>query len=961
MTIEAELADGRILEFPDGTDPSVIQTTVKKMLGQDKQPNQFLRGAGIFARDVAETVAGGADAIANVPAMIGNVGYAPIGAAVRAMGGTPEADIPTSNAFQSGVSDLLDRLGVGIPETPGERVASEATRLGIGAGAFATGAGAAANLAKAGSITQGVAQTLATQPLLQTLGGAAAGAASQGVKETGGGPIAQGVAGLLGGIAPFGLERAAVGLAGGASKIAAPFSAAASREAAERQAGATLARRASDPAAAAEALSADGQIVNGSLPTTFQQSGDMGLGSLEREVAARNSAPFAARRAEQNAARVEALQKLQTGSDPNDVAKAVRAQLDDLDRSTQTLVDDALERARSAGEAIGGNGTPEGIGADLRGVVDEAEAAARAQERGLWQAVDPDGTLTGNTVQTSSAAREISGGVASTAKPIAGEEAAIFEAAQGLPQLAPVSDLIALRSRVSTEMRNELIANGRSPSYARLTALRGAIQDNLANTISHQVVMDDAAVAKGVLDPSNTALNAIKSWQDEFYKNRAEARGVDPSSHGGIRDGGSSAVSGLRGTAGEAGRAPAGASGNTGLPGLAPSFDEAAGQRLTAATEATKARAGTFGSGPVGQTLAKAGSATTFRLPDGQVAGKFFHPGPTGFSDMQALLKAQPQAFPIIEDYAATTLRRAALTPEGVIDPKKFATWRKAFDNALRGLPEETKAKFADAAKAGQAVSDAMASRSAQLKDAQQGSIGKVMGLTSPEDVTRAVGQVLNGSEPAKNMLALAKATAGDPQARAGLRQAVADFIQQSLIGNTEAGTSGVTLIKADQFQTFMKKAKPALRLIFDQDEVSNLEAIAADIQRAKRSENAVRLAGGSNTAQDLIGATKGRSNSLLDRLVTAAGGLVGLEAHGWAGALAGLVGTEVVQALRRAGIDRVDQLITEAMLNPDIGRRLLLKAPKDPAPAARSLAAAITQAQIASFSALSNSEAAKP
>lgn len=33
MTIEAELADGRILEFPDGTDPSVIQSTVKKVMG----------------------------------------------------------------------------------------------------------------------------------------------------------------------------------------------------------------------------------------------------------------------------------------------------------------------------------------------------------------------------------------------------------------------------------------------------------------------------------------------------------------------------------------------------------------------------------------------------------------------------------------------------------------------------------------------------------------------------------------------------------------------------------------------------------------------------------------------------------------------------------------------------------------------------------------------------------------
>lgn len=33
MTIEAELADGRILEFPDGTDPAVVQATVKRVVG----------------------------------------------------------------------------------------------------------------------------------------------------------------------------------------------------------------------------------------------------------------------------------------------------------------------------------------------------------------------------------------------------------------------------------------------------------------------------------------------------------------------------------------------------------------------------------------------------------------------------------------------------------------------------------------------------------------------------------------------------------------------------------------------------------------------------------------------------------------------------------------------------------------------------------------------------------------
>lgn len=42
MAIRAQLADGRILEFPDGTDPQVIQNTVKKILGADvAQPGNF--------------------------------------------------------------------------------------------------------------------------------------------------------------------------------------------------------------------------------------------------------------------------------------------------------------------------------------------------------------------------------------------------------------------------------------------------------------------------------------------------------------------------------------------------------------------------------------------------------------------------------------------------------------------------------------------------------------------------------------------------------------------------------------------------------------------------------------------------------------------------------------------------------------------------------------------------------
>ena len=38
MAIEAELADGRILEFPNGTDPAVIQSTVKRIMGVGSAP-----------------------------------------------------------------------------------------------------------------------------------------------------------------------------------------------------------------------------------------------------------------------------------------------------------------------------------------------------------------------------------------------------------------------------------------------------------------------------------------------------------------------------------------------------------------------------------------------------------------------------------------------------------------------------------------------------------------------------------------------------------------------------------------------------------------------------------------------------------------------------------------------------------------------------------------------------------
>ena len=79
MTIQAQLADGRFLEFPDGTDPQVIQDTVKSQItASQPQPEvqndlsateQIIggvSGAATLASDIGGTIVGGLTALVDV-------------------------------------------------------------------------------------------------------------------------------------------------------------------------------------------------------------------------------------------------------------------------------------------------------------------------------------------------------------------------------------------------------------------------------------------------------------------------------------------------------------------------------------------------------------------------------------------------------------------------------------------------------------------------------------------------------------------------------------------------------------------------------------------------------------------------------------------------------------------------------------------------------------------------------
>lgn len=761
-------------------------------------------------------------------------------------------------------------------------------------------------------------------------------------------PLAGVVGGLFGGGAVGGAEAAAqAARSAPVPEVVRNMAAGFSPQAAETAAGRVLAKAASDPAAAQAALEQPGEIVPGSQPTAFQQSGDQGLGQLERAQAAKNPAPFNDRRAEQNNARVQALGTIQQGADPNDVSATLRQHLADLDAQTEARVNQQAQAAQGRAQQIGGHGTPEGYGEQIRGLAGDSEDAARAREGALWKAVDPNGDLTGNVSQTIQAAQDIAGSLPRAAKPMDGEEAGVFTAARELQPLSPVSELIALRSRVNDALAQELKTNGRTASYARLSQLRGAIQDNLANTISQAIANEQPLIERGVIEPSQSIAAKVQSEVDVWRAQRAATLAGGDGQAATAAPLGAAAVHGVPGAEGQAAEVAGGRTGGTAPSPGTPSFDEAASQRLAEATAATKDRARTYGLGPVGQILAKGSASDLYRLPEGQVPRKFFHPGPTAYSDLQALFKAtgQDRAMPAVVDYAASSLRRAAMNEDGTLDPAKYERWRAAYTDALRALPADIKARFADAASASEALADARAARTATLKDAQAGAIGRVMNLTEPQDVTRTIGTVLNSRTAAADMKQLALATKGKPEARAGLRQAVADYMASKLIGNTEAGTSGVHQIKADAYQTFIKNARPALNLIFTPEEVRSMEAIAEDLQRANRSISATKLPGGSNSPQDFWATLKRAKvpggHSLMNVLAAVAGehqgGLVG------AVALAGL--THFAQALHGAGAARIDGLVTQAMLNPKLAAELLKKVSAKPTPATfRPVAAALVK-----------------
>lgn len=941
-------------QLPPSADPAAVMSTA--LQGSDVAPKQQAPASGIRSGLAANYGAGFNESAAGLFGLPADLTTAALNA-LRGLGSIqPEIKNPVggSDWFKS----VMGLIPFGGGADPRKIVATnEGERIARGAGQGTAATVLPFGLAKALPALSGIPGTLqksfsAGSPVTQGVAGAIGGGTGTLAEDLAPEPYKP-YAGMLGNLLGGGLTLGGIGagkyLASGGSDLIRNAIQPLTTSGQEQLAGQRIAKAASNLDDLKHALDTytsarPDDLVPGSFPTSYQLTGDQGIGNLERWAAKNDPDAFLARDAQQNKARTDFIDNLTPNASPDAVGRAFTQQLQALDASNNATIDAARTHAQQAVTDLGGvpPGTPDqqvsalqNYGQRWRAGLAANNNQTRADVSTLYRAVDPDGTITVHMSPIRDGAEQIISSQPQNAKPLTGEIGDIFDTARNLPDVQPFGEATALRSRITDEMRTERMNNGQSNNYRLLTQLLGHVDGTLSEGVQARAAQEAAAVRTGQMSPDDAILSRVQGWADDWRARQATA---GPTSSGGGTGpnppGGVGGFSGMAGAEGARQGGPGNPPGDSTLASEAAApvttpFDAAAEARYRAANAAHAERVATFETAPgVGQVLAPGARSGEWKLGDSQVPAQIFKAGAGAAERVQAFLRAggDNQALASdLRDHAAFELRRSAENPDGTLDPARTARWVNQHSEALNSMPG-LRAQFENAAQAQATVDQAIASHATARRAFETSAAAKFIGTDDP---ATTVGRILNSDTSVAQMQDLAARTAGDPAARAGLRRAVTDYMTTALRSTSERG--GELPYLPDKTQKFIRQAAPALRTIFSPEEVQGIQNMAADVRRSGRSVTGTKLPGGSNTPQDLAAeARHGAGNpSTLNALIAAeAGGEMLQKVGGFPGKILGMIGVPIYSGMRAAGLENVNNLVSEAMRDPGLMKSLLAKVP---------------------------------
>lgn len=587
------------------------------------------------------------------------------------------------------------------------------------------------------------------------------------------------------------------------------------------------------------------EIVPGSKPTTAEQTGDVGLSNLTRQAETQNPVPFRQRTGEQEAARIAAL-KSTAPEDANTVhvGNYLRGQLKAIDDIGKSAVDKANASVQAASGDLKGSQTADQTGAGVRSdieaqrapaVADQTEAEhiakgaqdqslaqvggtnratqgehgqalrqqmqeaadhSRAQLGKIWSAVDPTGKAALNVAETANGAKAISGDMASSAKPMSGEESAIFDHASSMPTVNSFKEISGLRSRITSEIAGLRGTQGNEQAVRRLSLLKGHLDDNLSNEAQRLGQADPDVVNRiGQVNDGFSEQAAAANLQDQVNAWRSARTSASQRPSGGegaistvSRAGPANSGSGVAGNAENA-------AGAASVSGTAP-IDAELPARYNAAKSATVENAQKFKQGAVGTAIAPGRSGAQYRISDPAVMDRIWRGRPGDGHAIGELSNAigADNATSAMRDYAAFDLRRTAVNPDGSVNPTKYQKWMSDHGEGLDAIG--ARSDFENIGKAQQAV-DEVAARRAELEKSNP----IRPGMTDADLFNRAWKAGDNGASGVRQFMT---ESGGTPEAVSNLEDGVTYSMKQAAM--RPDGT-----LDTPKFHAWQKRYKSAL------------------------------------------------------------------------------------------------------------------------------------------------------
>ena len=381
-------------------------------------------------------------------------------------------------------------------------------------------------------------------------------------------------------------------------------------------------------------------------------------------------------------------------------------------------------------------------------------------------------------------------------------------------------------------------------------------------------------------------------------------------------------------------------------PFLTPNFNEENANRLAEAKKAHADYDQTYRQGPVGQILKEDGFQGQYKVLDSAVVNKAFTTGDKGYQSTKAFIDAAKRGdvdntaelVSHLKDAAVSKLRDM-MKGADYLTPKVLQQWQQKYAQSLRAIDEASPGftkKLSNIADATDAVTKAQARADGITKSSSLGVAGKLINANTPDEVKAAVGNMIRASDgptQIKNLLTRIKQDPSLPGQEAidGLRRAGVQHMMDALLNNGMAGEEHI--LSSAKLRNFMNSNRDSLRALYGDDGLTNMNRLLADMERSQQALDAVKVKYGSDTAQNKSFIAKAMESGGHNTTVGGAFALAGLEAYqhfGITGALgvgAAAAAKALVGKLRANGIENVNKLYEEGLLDPKVGAAMMQRA----------------------------------